>query len=313
MKGKKYYQIGIIICISLLWCVSVQASEVTENNTDDIMIEYNVKTGEVREINMSELEDATELSTESFVPEDMPIKEGLAKDLPTPRDIIGSDDRIIVDSTRSFPMSATGYITNSFSKRGTAWLFAPQYIATAAHCLVDNGEITTSATFSPGRAGDSLPWGQSAVEIDTIMVPQSYLLSESLEGDYAIARLSSPLGDSCGYFGIQNIIPDMGSYLEIYGYPSHIPGQDEENDPQTRIQCIGWGNIVGYNTNDRLVYYDCDTLGGMSGGPMAYYTNGNFVSIGIHTQGISANGSRYNSGVRLYSNVYNLMYNIANK
>lgn len=105
MKGKKYYQIGIIICISLLWCVSVQASEVTENNTDDIMIEYNVKTGEVREINMSELEDATELSTESFVPEDMPIKEGLAKDLPTPRDIIGSDDRIIVDSTRSFPMS----------------------------------------------------------------------------------------------------------------------------------------------------------------------------------------------------------------
>jgi hypothetical protein len=72
-----------------------------------------------------------------------------------------------------------------------------------------------------------------------------------------------------------NIAPPIGDIINLAGYPKSVQG---ETNSQTM-----WRSSGGVNTiTDRLIYYDADTTGGNSGGPVWQLISGLRRIIAIH-------------------------------
>jgi len=209
--------------------------------------------------------------------------------------IYGPDDRVRVSPATSFPASAVVQITRNGAAHCTGWLYGPDIVATAGHCVHSGGSggsWYTGLTVWPGRDGSSTPYGSCTVR-------QSHSVSGwtndgNEEYDYGALKLNCTIGNSTGWFGYWWQSASLaGTSTLINGYPGDKPfGQQWRGDSVSRTVAVSQTNQI---------FYTNDTIGGMSGS--AVYQNRasgssfcvGYCSMAIHAYGFPHGGDPHNA------------------
>jgi glutamyl endopeptidase len=209
--------------------------------------------------------------------------------------VIGTDNRYQITNTASYPYSAIAQI--SFTRGGssygcTGWLINANTVATAGHCLYDNGAWSTNVVVYPGRNGSSTPYGSCGYT--RLYSVSGWTSSRSPEYDYGAIKLNCTVGNSTGWFGYRWQSASLtGQPTYLAGYPCDKPYPTMwRHDDSVRV------------TETRRIYYANDTYGCQSGSPV--WNNEASCStcgIAIHAYGVGSNG--YNGGTRITQEVFN--------
>lgn len=212
--------------------------------------------------------------------------------------IIGTDDRVRISPTTSFPWRAicslriTAQNGNRFI--GTGWLVAPRTVITAGHCVYmhDQGGWPKSIEVIPGLNDAARPYG-SYVGTSFRSV-SGWVNDKKREYDYGciiLPRTSRP-GDKTGVFGFA--VKDnpylLSAYLNLSGYPGDKGGNQQ------------WFMArKAKSAAPRVIYYEIDTMGGQSGSPVWVKVGNARYAVGIHTNGLVSG----NSATRIVQPVFN--------
>lgn len=222
------------------------------------------------------------------------------------RAVIGDDTRV-VDFSKSGVVKINFTASNGESYWGTGFVVDEHTIATAAHCVCEqtngknatnSGSKVTEINFfnSDGTPGLSIT-DAVEVHVPTLYVNGSY--SDYNPYDYALIKVNEDLSDYAIFnLGIMNDnFINKQTAVSVTGFPKKVNNQEVHN-----VMYTGTGFIR--QSDDNELYYDIDTFGGNSGGPIyitstfqgkAYYT-----VIGIHAYG---DANSYNGGARITTNL----------
>jgi glutamyl endopeptidase len=222
--------------------------------------------------------------------------------------VIGTDSRVRITGTTSFPYRAIVHITRDGNGWCTGWMINANTVATAGHCVAPGGTGSFyGGTFRvyPGRNGSSTPYGSCTVR--RLYSVSGWVTSGSESYDYGAMKLNCTVGNSTGWFGFWWQSATLtGRSTTISGYPGDKAfGTMWRSTDQVRV------------TQVRQVFYRNDTTGGMSGSPV--YQNraaGSSFCVGqcsmaIHAYGLhgSSPHSTNNHGTRITQPVFNNLVN----
>lgn len=172
--------------------------------------------------------------------------------------IIGADTRFLINPTTTFPARAVVLITFS-AGRCTGWMFGKNTVITAGHCVNRGagGGFYPVASYQifPGRNGPSSPFGScTAKSLHSVV---GWTGSGNEQFDYGAIKLNCTVGNTTGWFGAWWQSASLtGLFTRVSGYPG--------DKPLTQWQSTG--NVTVTTTNQ--IFYQNDTVGGMSGGPV---------------------------------------------
>lgn len=223
--------------------------------------------------------------------------------------IIGSDNRSIQRSNRSFPFSVQVAFQNAAGYRCSGTMIGPSTMISAAHCFhTGSGYRNTDWTYYFGADRQD---GTIALEVgDYVTRTSCYVGTISTayangntdrSHDHAVVEFYSPCGARPGYLtgwlgtwaAANNYINDVMMY--VYGYPgsnTDCPGNN----------CY-WPSIWGHGSNQSgainstEMKYKIDTSGGQSGSGVYRTKDGYRYVVGIHTHG----DANWNKGRRITS------------
>lgn len=217
--------------------------------------------------------------------------------------IFGVDNRIRVNPTTTFPARAVVQITRNGNAHCTGWLYGPDIVATAGHCVHSGGSggvwYTGQLTVWPGRNGSSAPYGSCSVR--TLHSVAGWTTDGNEEFDYGALKLNCTVGNTTGWFGYWWQSASLaGASTLINGYPGDKPfGEQWRGDSVARTVAVSQANQL---------FYSNDTVGGMSGSPIYHnravgssFCSG-FCSMGIHAYGFPHGAyphNTYNHGTRI--------------
>lgn len=204
-------------------------------------------------------------SVASFASDDLPSFDPLKISTETGfTNVYGKLDRSSIASNSGI-LQIVGVLYSPNGGICTASLIGEDLILTAAHCVLSGGQLMAGRfSFQLGKqyhqvlAESSVKhvwWGTGA--------PDRFP-----EHDYAIARLTSPLGKTFGYFGVIGSTSPVGLEIFLAGY-GYLSGSHALTVTTNRC------NIRG--TAERsLLMHDCDSSRGDSGAPVygCYETSG---------------------------------------
>ncbi len=204
--------------------------------------------------------------------------------------VIGNDTRV-VDFTKSGVvklMTNDGYM-------GTGFVVDDHTIATAAHCVYNQStssvyEISSIRLFD----GDG-DIEKTVTNLQEIHIPRPYrTFSDSSNYDYALITVGDDLSD----YAIFNLGLLMDNYsssnsaFSITGFPQVVNNTVVNSNTQDTMY-TGTGSF--YSATDYKIFYNNDTSGGNSGGPVYITTSFNnnvyYSVVGIHTTGGTSNGA----------------------
>lgn len=200
--------------------------------------------------------------------------------LSRPEDVVGTDDRIRVTDTDTYPWNTVGYVSAAYPSsrtyRGSGAIVTPYMVLTAGHMVYDwdrEGGYANSLNFSPGQrqlsAGGAVtrPYGQfTAVRWETTSNYIDALKTNPgpnvhFNYDYAAAFFST----SFASVGLNTYMPVVFNLaptaINIAGYPASVQGETNSQG-----MWHSFGDVTG--VADRMLYYNADTTGGNSGGPV---------------------------------------------
>lgn len=213
------------------------------------------------------------------------------------KDIIGSDNRVQVTATTTYPNSAIVLITTN-TGRCTGFLIGIDTVVTAGHCVHSGGTKgawKTNVTVYPGRNGDETFYGScSAARLFSV---KGWTQSRLATHDYGAIKLNCTIGQRTGWLGYFWTSSSLNNiYATLRGYPG--------DKPLTMWTMDGFIRV----SQERRLYYLTDTADGQSGSPV-YYNRPNcgWCAMAIHAKGLGTTypGSRYNSGTRITEAVFN--------
>ena len=227
-----------------------------------------------------------------------------------PESIIGTDSRVRVTDTRSYPGRATVLILRNGGLHCTGWMVSKDTLVTAGHCVHSGGSSGSwysGLSFRPGSDGFTAPYG-TCLSSRTFAF-SAWVNSRSRAFDGAIIKLNCSVGSTVGWWGMwwqSASLTGLSSFVR--GYPGDKAGQ----------QWLSFDRIRATETEN--IYYQNDTVGGMSGSPV-YQVRGSgsafcsgYCSMGIHTNGLFGSGltASNNSGTRLTEGKFNAIVSIIN-
>lgn len=207
-----------------------------------------------------------------------------------PEVIIGTDDRVMVTNTQSWPYTVQGHMIMRFPNGkvyiGSGTMVSKHHVLTAGHCVYsqDDGGWATSVQFNAAQNGSTLPFG--SVYASRLLSVAGWTSNHDQAYDMGMLILQSDLGLQTGWFGIITIPKDeelIRKYVNVTGYPGDKGGQQLWTHVDT---------IKSLTTEN--AYYDIDTMGGQSGsGVWSTFSGHTGEKVAcIHTSGASSgNGS----------------------
>lgn len=204
--------------------------------------------------------------------------------------IIGTDDRIPLNGTRTFPFRATTLITfdtGSGGARCTGFLVSADTVATAGHCVAPGGTgafyPVSSFRVSPGAEGASHPYGTCRAR--AIGTASAWLATAPTTSDYGAIKLDCTVGNNTGWFGLSSAETATGARVFTDGYPGDKP----------ETHWFSQGNVTA--SSPSLLFYDNDTVGGQSGSPVWNGSRCGVCAVAIHTTGSPS--PPFNHGTRI--------------
>jgi V8-like Glu-specific endopeptidase len=241
-----------------------------------------------------------------------------------PEDVIGVDDRVIINDTSVTPWRCICHLEITYDSGqvgfGTGWFAGPRAVITAGHCLYTRGTPARTARqvrIIPGRNGTVAPYGYVvATKFDLNEIWKTTTDEEEAAAhDYGVIYIDDandngevngvPFGERIGYFGIRSYGPTEEKNLDMAivnnaGYPHEA----------AKTYGTMWFNAGRVNMNagpikdDRFLQYMVDTTGGQSGSPVFVLdtTNNQRYVVAIHTT-----GNFINRGVRINAEVYDVI------
>jgi V8-like Glu-specific endopeptidase len=198
------------------------------------------------------------------------------------RGIIGPwDDRIPMLS-RQYPWSAIGRVqgisTDNQEYHCTGTLIAEDVVLTNAHCVInpETRKLSQKIAFLPNVINGK-PGSQTDVsQVVNVLYGTDFGGSalENQTNDWALLKLDKPIGLKYGSLGWKSLpsstlTANKKAYIFV-GYSGDFPNPNNKNY-QFFTAGQGWTasvqagcSIVGENSN--VLFHDCDTTGGSSGG-----------------------------------------------
>lgn len=238
-------------------------------------------------------------------------KLGAPKDVST-ESIIGVDNRFRVTPTTTYPYRANVLIERSTgSLHCTGWMVSKDTLLTAGHCVHTGGSSGTwysGLRFKAGSDGGTAPYG-TCLSRGTWAL-NGWVNSGSTNFDAAIVKLNCTVGNTVGWYGMWWQSASLnGLFTRVSGYPGD----------KAKQQWMSYDSVRA--TQTEKIYYQNDTIGGMSGSPVwqfrgstAAYCAGGPCAMAIHTQGTYGTGlnATNNSGTRITQAKFNTFVSIIN-
>lgn len=175
---------------------------------------------------------------------------------------------------------------------GSGFMIGPNSVATSGHCVYDSdlGGWAKEITVIPALNGTSQPYGSA--KSYKLECGGNWASSYDKQDDWGVIRIKSNLGNSTGWLGLKYQSASYnGALVRALGYP----GTPETDGTHMYYM---WGNVTSCSA--RTIAGDWDLIGGQSGGPVQYYSNG-YKIIGIN-RGV---GSNYSACLRIDEWIYN--------
>jgi glutamyl endopeptidase len=224
--------------------------------------------------------------------------------------IIGTDDRVQVTPTTSYPARAIGLINRNGVLHCTGWLISRDTILTAGHCVHTGGSGGTwysGLTFRAGSDGNTAPFGTCSPRGTWAL--NGWVNNGDTRYDAGIIKLNCTVGSTVGWFGMWWQSAGLnGLRTVVQGYPGDKPSTQWQSTDSVRV------------SETEKIYYQNDTIGGQSGSPVyqSRTSGSSFCSgmcaMAIHTNGVGGSGSSTtnNSGNRITQAKYNTYVSIIN-
>ena len=212
-----------------------------------------------------------------------------------PYSVIGTDGRLRQNPTSGSVQSRSTVQLTYTNSSGTyqfcsGWLFGPDTVITAGHCVYDYGKGTWAHTWGtlqvwPGRNGASNPtYGTCSVR--SLHSVLGWTRDGDRGYDMGAMKLNCSVGNTTGWMGAWYTSSNLvGTQVFVRGYPC-----DKAYGTQW------WDDdLITSTTSDRL-WYTVDTYGCQSGSPVYNSTTGGCLCVlAIHTNG----GTTANIGTRI--------------
>jgi len=231
------------------------------------------------------------------------------------RTVIGTDSRVRVNPTTTYPTSAIVQIVRTAGTTTfgcTGWLYGASIIATAGHCVHPGGGADggggngfyprANYTIIPARNGGTNPFGTCTAT--QLLSVNGWTASGNEGNDYGAIRLSCSAGNSTGTFGFWWQGASLnGTATTVSGYPC-----DKTFGEQWRH-----AGLSVTATQAQQVFYQNDTAACQSGSPVyqdraagSSFCTGQCV-MAIHAYGLhgSSPHSTDNHGTRITEAVFN--------
>ncbi|MFX1569449.1 MAG: trypsin-like serine protease [Promethearchaeota archaeon] len=212
--------------------------------------------------------------------------------------IIGTDDRVRVTSSTSYPWSTVVrlHITwGTYNTFATGALIDKNHVLTAGHCVYSHthGGWADSIKVVPGEDNGNEPYGYAwAIKMRCYDDWKNFA---SPEHDFALLTLDRDIGLTTGWMGLYTTLSSSSTYSELLytaGYPAELDNGRN----------MYWTNDYGYEANEYNHWYYLDTSDGQSGGPIWIYDNGLPYILSVVTSGVV--GLNINYGTRINQNKY---------
>lgn len=195
----------------------------------------------------------------------------------------GIDDRIPMLS-QEYPWSAIGRVqgttTDAKSYHCTGTLIADNMVLTNAHCVIDpeTHQLSKKILFLPNVINGVVSNERDVATADQVIYGTDFKSDSTINqtNDWAIIKIDKPLGRKYGYLGWKSLATDAlvrnKEKLFFVGYSGDFP---DPNKKGYEHLSAGQGWTAGFQAGcsivreeENVLFHDCDTAGGSSGGPI---------------------------------------------
>lgn len=234
--------------------------------------------------------------------------------LPGERAIIGSDDRIPMTS-RDYPWSAIGKIEgveadgSGYSCTGT--LIAEDVVLTNAHCVVnpETRKVSQAIAFEPNLVNGVVKSKNDIAYATDVHYGTDFKNGDLADyaNDWAILKLNKPIGKKYGYLGWKSLpssrlVGDTKKF-SLVGYSGDFPNPKKKGyENLTAGESMTAGVHMECSIlrrQDNLLYHNCDSNHGASGGAIIGNINGKYYIFALHSGSNKVNGLLLNRAVEM--------------
>ncbi len=237
------------------------------------------------------------------------------EELPGRRVIIGSKDDRIPMTSRNYPWSAVGKIEgvgadgSGYSCTGT--LIAEDVVLTNAHCVVNSEtkKVSKAITFLPNLVNGVVKSKNDVAYATNVYYGTDFKNGDLADyaNDWAILKLNKPIGQKYGYLGWKSLpsssLVGNTKKFALVGYSGDFPNPKiyeklaltagESMTAGVHLKC----SILRRQEN--LLYHNCDTNQGASGGAIISNINGKYYVLALHSGSNEVNGLLLNRAVEM--------------
>lgn len=220
-----------------------------------------------------------------------------------PLSVIGSDDRVHITSTTSYPWQSIVKLYTTWGADtyiGSGVMIDKNHVLTAGHCVYDIflGGWADSIRVIPGMDNGNEPYGHAwATDMRCYL---DWRTSHDHQHDFAVLTLDRDIGLQTEWMELYTTDASSSVYtgdLNVAGYPADL-------DYGLNMY---WDYDVGRYANEYNHWYYLDTTGGMSGSPVWIYDGVNQSIISVCAY--SDDGSGSNHGTRIDKNKFDCINN----
>lgn len=245
-----------------------------------------------------------------------------------------NDDRVQVlyPNNLYWAWSTLGSTGNRASRWCSGTMISPTVLLTAAHCVATIGTMNnpggvnwlTQPQICIRDVQRSTPTAASPSVMDCesndgILATWTRMTTfvkwardSDRDWDIGWITLSSPVGYTSGWKGIRTADYSPGTIINVAGYGGDCPAGGDCSDNLKTMGCAiePDPSCISTSSHPNRYYYECDTIGGMSGsGAYVYYPNSeppdNRFVIGVHAYGFDCSGQ--NRAIRIRPSILEAM------